>query len=59
MTDSELIILLKNDPERGLAETVDKYSGYVYKIAYSKLSARTNGRRAFCYRAFFGIGQSS
>ncbi len=38
MTDSELIILLKNDPERGLAEKVDKYSGYVYKIAYSKLS---------------------
>ena len=38
MTDSELIILLKNDPERELAETVDKYSGYVYKIAYSKLS---------------------
>ena len=38
MTDSELIIMLKNDPSRGLAEVVDKYSGYVYKIAYSKLS---------------------
>ena len=38
MTDSELIILLKKDPERGLAEVVCKYSGYVYKIAYGKLS---------------------
>ena len=38
MTDNELIILLKKDPERGLTKVVDKYSGYVYKIAYSKLS---------------------
>lgn len=38
MTDNELIMLLKNDPERGLSEVVEKYSGYVYKIAYSKLS---------------------
>ena len=38
MTDNELIMLLKNDPEKGLSEVVGKYSGYVYKIAYGKLS---------------------
>ena len=38
MTDNELIILLKKDPGQGLSEVVGKYGGYVYKIAYSKLS---------------------
>ncbi len=38
MSDNELIILLKNDPGQGLSEVIGKYSGYVYKIAYSKLS---------------------
>ncbi|MBO4865575.1 MAG: sigma-70 family RNA polymerase sigma factor [Ruminococcus sp.] len=38
MTDKELTELLQAEPERGLAEVVEKYSGYVYTIAYSKLS---------------------
>lgn len=38
MTDNELIVLLKNDPGRGLSEVVGKYGGYVYTIAYGKLS---------------------
>ena len=38
MNDNELLILLRSDPERGLAQTVALYSAYVYKIAHAKLS---------------------
>lgn len=38
MNDNELLILLRSDPERGLAQTVTLYGGYVYKIAFAKLS---------------------
>lgn len=39
MGDSEekLVTLLHNDPQQGYIELVDKYLGFVYKIAYSKL----------------------
>ena len=37
MNDNELLILLKNDPERGLAMAVGQYAAFVYKIAHSKL----------------------
>lgn len=37
MTEKELLCLLRSDPQRGLAATVDKYSGYVLKIAHTKL----------------------
>lgn len=39
MTDGELLELLRAEPERGLAEVLDTYSAYVYKIAYSKLGS--------------------
>ena len=38
MNDNELLMLLKSDPERGLAQIVASYSAYVYKIAYARLS---------------------
>ena len=38
MTDKELLALLRDDPQKGLAEAVGKYSAYVLKIAYTKLS---------------------
>ena len=38
MNDKELLMLLKSDPERGLALTVGQYSAFVYKIAHAKLS---------------------
>ena len=37
MNDNELLMLLKNDPERGLAMAVGQYAAFVYKIAHSKL----------------------
>ncbi len=37
MTDTEIIELLKCSPQRGLASAVERYSAYVYKIAYTKL----------------------
>ncbi|SDA28065.1 sigma-70 family RNA polymerase sigma factor [Ruminococcus sp. YE78] len=38
MNDKQLLELLRSDPQRGLAEAVDRYSAYVLKIAYTKLS---------------------
>ncbi|MBR1750377.1 MAG: sigma-70 family RNA polymerase sigma factor [Ruminococcus sp.] len=38
MTDKELIELIKREPEQGLSELLDRYSGYVCTIAFSKLS---------------------
>ena len=38
MNDNELLILLRSDPEQGLAQAVTLYSAYIYKIAYAKLS---------------------
>lgn len=38
MTDTELLGLLRTEPEKGLSAVIDKYSGYVYTIAHSKLS---------------------
>lgn len=37
MNDKELLALLRNDPQRGLAKAVDIYSAYVLKIAYTRL----------------------
>ena len=37
MNDKELLWLLKDDPERGLAQTVGQYSAYVHKIAFTRL----------------------
>lgn len=37
MNDNELLALLRNEPERGLAQTVKQYSAFVYKIASAKL----------------------
>ena len=37
MNDPELIRLLKDDPQKGLAEVVRNYSAYILKIAYNKL----------------------
>ena len=34
MNDNELLGLLRNEPQKGLAETVRIYSAYVMKIAY-------------------------
>ncbi|MBR6338048.1 MAG: sigma-70 family RNA polymerase sigma factor [Ruminococcus sp.] len=38
MTDIELIRYIKTDPDKGLRELIERYSGYVYTISYSKLS---------------------
>lgn len=38
MNDKELLALLRSDPQRGLAKTVDIYSAYVMKIAYTRLT---------------------
>ena len=38
MKDKQLLALLRKDPQKGLAETVDRYSAYVLKIAYTKLN---------------------
>lgn len=38
MNDSELLRLLRSDPELGLSKTVDIYSAYVLKIAHTKLN---------------------
>ena len=37
MKDKELLGLLRNDPQRGLAEAVRIYSPYIYKIVYTRL----------------------
>lgn len=37
MEDNELLGLLKNSPQEGLAAVVKQYSAYVYKIAYTRL----------------------
>ena len=37
MEDNELLGLLKNSPQKGLAAVVKQYSAYVYKIAYTRL----------------------
>lgn len=37
MADKELLELLRRDPERGLAEAVGQYGGYVMKLAYARL----------------------
>ncbi|MCR5120907.1 MAG: hypothetical protein K6B74_00645 [Ruminococcus sp.] len=37
MNDIELLALLRTDPERGLAQTVSRYSAFVYKIASARL----------------------
>lgn len=39
MNDAELMALLKADSEKGLRAVIDKYSAYVYKIAFSKLGS--------------------
>lgn len=39
MTDKELLGLLRSNPEQGLAAVVEQYSGYVLKIAYTRLSS--------------------
>ncbi len=36
-SDDKLAALLKTDPQQGYAELTDRYLGFVYKIAYSKL----------------------
>lgn len=38
MTDSELLALLRDDPERGLAQMIAQYGGYVYTIVRNKLN---------------------
>lgn len=38
MNDKELLALLRSDPQRGLTKTVDIYSAYVLKIAYTRLN---------------------
>lgn len=37
MSDEEILALLRENPHRGLAETIDRYAAYVHKIAYGKL----------------------
>ncbi len=37
MNDSQLLELLRKDPQKGLAEVIKHYSAYVLKIAYTKL----------------------
>lgn len=36
-SDERLVALLNIDPQQGYVELIDKYLGFVYKIAYSKL----------------------
>ncbi|MDD2483528.1 MAG: sigma-70 family RNA polymerase sigma factor [Eubacteriales bacterium] len=36
-SDEKLAALLNRDPQQGYAELTDRYLGFVYKIAYSKL----------------------
>ncbi len=37
MTDGDLLALLRDDPERGLAQMIAQYGGYVYTIVRNKL----------------------
>lgn len=37
MNDKELLMLLRSDPQRGLAQVVGQYGAYVHKIAYTRL----------------------
>ena len=37
MNDTELLILLRSSPQEGLAAVIERYSAYVYKIAYNRL----------------------
>ncbi len=37
MDDNSLLMLLRSDPERGLARIVEQYSAYVHKAAYTRL----------------------
>ncbi|MBR1752062.1 MAG: sigma-70 family RNA polymerase sigma factor [Ruminococcus sp.] len=39
VTDTELLQLLKNDNEKGFRALMEKYTAYIFKIAYSKLSS--------------------
>ncbi len=38
ITDNDLLLLLQNNPERGLDKLLNIYSGLVYTIVYSKLA---------------------
>lgn len=38
ITDKDLLLLLQNNPERGLDKLINIYSGLVYTIVYSKLA---------------------
>ena len=63
MTDKELLALLRDEPQRGLAEAVGKYSAYVLKIAYTKLGglcSREDIEEAVSdiFMAFYKSGQS-
>ena len=37
-TDKDLLLLLQNNPERGLDKLINIYSGLIYTIVYSKLA---------------------
>ncbi|MBR1422285.1 MAG: sigma-70 family RNA polymerase sigma factor [Ruminococcus sp.] len=37
MNDKELLMLLKSDSERGLAQVIGQYGAYVHKVAYTRL----------------------
>lgn len=39
MTDKELLLLLRRDPQRGLEAVIRQYTGYVMKVAYTRLGS--------------------
>ena len=45
MEDNELLGLLKNSPQKGLAAVVKQYSAYVYKIDSAEFAAERISRR--------------
>jgi RNA polymerase sigma-70 factor (ECF subfamily) len=38
MSDEKILELMRQNPQEGLAEAIERYSAYVYKISYSKLA---------------------
>lgn len=64
MNDRELLMLLKSDPQRGLAQVVGQYSGYVHKIAYTRLNEVCSGEDieeavSDVFLIFYNIGRKT
>lgn len=64
MNDKELLMLLKSDPERGLAQVIGQYGAYVHKVAYTRLGDVCTGEDieeavSDIFLMFYSIGKKT